>query len=244
MSETSPAIQVNGLTVAYDSKPVLWNVEVTVATGIMMGLVGPNGAGKSTLLKSILGLVPKLTGRVSVFGEPYAVKRQQIGYVPQRSTIDWDFPTTVLDLVLMGTYGRLSWWRRPGSRERDQARSALERVEMMDFQDRQISELSGGQQQRAFLARAFVQDTPILFLDEPFAGVDIKTERSIVALLHQLRDEGKTIVVVQHDLNTVGQYLDQVTLVNQKIISSGPIEQAFTPELVEKAYGGAVEICG
>lgn len=242
MTDPVPAIQVDGLSVAYAAKPVLWKVDFCVPAGIVMGLVGPNGAGKSTLLKAVLGLVPKLEGKVSIFGEPFRPKRQVIGYVPQRSTIDWDFPTTVLDLVTMGTYGRLGWFGRPGKAEREQAMDALERVELLDLKSRQIGELSGGQQQRAFLARAFVQDAPILFLDEPFAGVDMKTERSIVGLLHGLRDEGKTIVVVQHDLNTVSKYLDQVTLVNGRVVSSGPVDVACTAELVEEAYGGSIDL--
>ncbi|MEL6105866.1 MAG: metal ABC transporter ATP-binding protein [Planctomycetota bacterium] len=237
MLEQREAIAVDGLTVAYHSKPVLWDVSLRVTSGILMGLVGPNGAGKSTLLKAILGLVKPLTGRVLVLDEPFRRERQLVGYVPQRSTIDWDFPTTVLDLVLMGTYGRLGWFGRVGRKQHEAAQIALERVEMQDLQSRQISELSGGQQQRAFLARAFVQDAPILFLDEPFVGVDVKTERSIVKLLHQLRDTGKTVVVVQHDLNTVGEYLDHVTLINRTVISSGPVGEAFTPELIEQAYG-------
>ncbi|MEO1525762.1 MAG: metal ABC transporter ATP-binding protein [Planctomycetota bacterium] len=237
MAEPRAAIDVEGLTVAYHSKPVLWDVSLEIASGVLMGLVGPNGAGKSTLLKAILGLVRPLTGRVLIQGAPLQRDRQLVGYVPQRSTIDWDFPTTVLDLVLMGTYGQLGWFGRVGRKQREAAQTALERVELQDFQSRQISELSGGQQQRAFLARAFVQDAPILFLDEPFAGVDVKTERSIVRLLHEQRDAGKTVVVVQHDLNTVGEYLDQVTLINRTIVSSGSVESAFTPELIEKAYG-------
>ena len=237
ISSANAAIAVEGLTVAYHSKPVLWDVNLNVASGILMGLVGPNGAGKSTLLKAILGLVRPLTGRVLVFDEPFRADRQLVGYVPQRTTIDWDFPTTVLDLVLMGTYGRLGWFGRVGKKQRDAAFQALERVELLDLKSRQISELSGGQQQRAFLARAFVQDAPVLFLDEPFAGVDVKTERSIVRLLHELRDGGKTVVVVQHDLSTVGEYLDHVTLINRTIVSSGPVGDAFTPELVERAYG-------
>lgn len=240
MLEHRAAIAVEGLTVAYHSKPVLWDVSLRVTSGILMGLVGPNGAGKSTLLKAILGLVKPLTGRVLVFDQPFGREKQLVGYVPQRSAIDWDFPTTVLDLVLMGTYGRLGWFGRVGREQRDAAQQALERVEMQDLQSRQISELSGGQQQRAFLARAFVQDAPILFLDEPFAGVDVKTERSIVRLLHELRDAGKTVVVVQHDLSTVGEYLDHVTLINRTVVSSGPVGEAFTPELIEQAYGGKI----
>lgn len=242
MTELAPAIEVKNLAVAYDSQPVLWGINLVIPQGVVMGLVGPNGAGKSTLLKSILGLTPKLNGEISVLGKPFASNRKQIGYVPQRSAIDWDFPTTVLDLVMMGTYGRLGWFRRPGKKEKADSMSAIARVGIQDFADRQISELSGGQQQRAFLARAFVQDAPIYFLDEPFAGVDIKTEREIVKLLHELRDQGKTIVVVQHDLNTVGKYLDQITLINQKIVASGDVESAFTDELIEATYSGKSRI--
>ena len=218
MTHKIPAIEVKNLTVAYGASPVLWDVDLLIEQQVVMGLVGPNGAGKSTLLKSILGLTPKLDGMISVLGKPFESDRKQISYVPQRSTIDWDFPTTVLDLVMMGTYGRLGWFRNPGKKEKSDSMAALEKLSMQDFAKRQISELSGGQQQRAFLARAFVQDAPIYFLDEPFAGVDVTTERAIVDFLHELRDNGKTIVVVQHDLNTVGKYLDQITLINQSVI--------------------------
>lgn len=232
-----PALEIKGLTVAYDSKPVLMNVSLAIPQGVMMGIIGPNGAGKSTLLKSALDLVPKLTGQVNVLGKPFVSNRQQIGYVPQRSGIDWDFPTTVFDLVLMGTYGRLGWFRRPGSKEKADTLAALEKVEIADLRDRQISELSGGQQQRAFLARAFVQNAPIYFLDEPFAGVDITTERAIVGLLHELRDAGKTIIIVQHDLSTAHLYLDQVTLINRKVISTGPVTTAFDQSFIDQTYG-------
>ncbi|MCL4134026.1 UNVERIFIED_CONTAM: hypothetical protein GTU68_013751 [Idotea baltica] len=201
-----------------------------------MGLVGPNGAGKSTLLKSVLDLTPRLAGEVSILGKPFAKNRQQVGYVPQKSSIDWDFPTTVLDLVIMGTYGRLGWFRRPGRKEKADSMAALEKLEMVEFAGRQISELSGGQQQRAFLARAFVQDAPIYFLDEPFTGVDAATEKAIVELLHELRDRGKTLVVVQHDLNTVGEYLDEVTLINQRVVASGKVSDVFCKRLIDETY--------
>ncbi len=238
MTNATPAIAVKNLTVAYDTTPVLWDVDLTIAQRVVMGLIGPNGAGKSTLLKSILDLTPRLAGQISVLGKPFATDRKQIGYVPQRNTIDWDFPTTVLDLVMMGTYGRLGWFRRPGRQEKSDSMAALEKLGMQDFADRQISELSGGQQQRAFLARAFVQDAPIYFLDEPFVGVDVTTEQAIVELLHELRDQGKTVVVVQHDLSTVGRYLDQITLINQRIVASGNVAEVFTRELIEKTYNG------
>ena len=242
MDSSVPAIDVRKLTVAYDTTPVLWNVDLQIAQQVVMGLVGPNGAGKSTLLKSILGLTPRLAGNIDVLGRPFSVDRKQIGYVPQRSTIDWDFPTTVLDLVIMGTYGRLGWFRRPGVPERKAATEALERLGMQAYAGRQINELSGGQQQRAFLARAFVQDAPIYFLDEPFVGVDVKTERIIVELLHEFRDQGKTIVVVQHDLTAVGKYLDQVTLINQQIIASGNVDKVFTQDLISKTYDESLRL--
>ena len=237
MNTDKNAIQVSGLTVAYNASPVLWNVDVDIPQGVVMGIIGPNGAGKSTLLNSILGLVPRLAGEVQVFGEPVAAKSKTIGYVPQRKSIDWDFPTTVFDLVMMGTYGRLGWFRRPGEKERSETKAALEKVELLEFADRQIGQLSGGQQQRAFLARAFVQNASLYLLDEPFAGVDATTERAIIRLLHELRNEGKTVVIVHHDLTTVGEYLDLVTLINREVVACGPVEKVFTRENIEKTYG-------
>jgi len=240
ISADNPALHVEGLTVAYDAQPVLWNVGLRVPRGVMMGVVGPNGAGKSTLLKSALGIIPALAGTVQVFGRFLRSDPSQIGYVPQRTSVDWDFPTTVFDLVLMGTYGRLGWFRRPGAKEKADAIKALEMVEMTDFAQRQIGELSGGQQQRVFLARAFVQDAPLYFMDEPFAGVDAATERALVTLLHKLRTQGKTLLIVHHDLSTISEYFDQVTLLNRKVISSGDLAEAFTPEHLDRAYGGAL----
>ena len=202
MVNDNPAIDIKGLTVAYRSTPVLTDIDLAIPQKVVMGLVGPNGAGKSTLLKSVLNLIPRVRGQVNVLGKPWSPTSKLIGYIPQRSSIDWDFPITVFDLVLMGTYGRLGWLRRPGSAEKQQSLAALDRLGLQDFKTRQIGELSGGQQQRAFLARAFVQDAPIYFLDEPFTGVDVTTERIIVELLHEMRDRGKTIVLVQHDLQT------------------------------------------
>ncbi len=216
----------------------MWDVNLTVPQQIVMGLVGPNGAGKSTLLKSILNLTPRLAGEVKIFGKPLDANLRKIAYVPQRSSIDWDFPITVLDLVVMGTYGRLGWFKRPGKQEKADAMAALERLDLVELASRQINELSGGQQQRAFLARAFVQNTPICFLDEPFTGVDVPTEQAIVKLLHELRDEGKTIIVVQHDLKTVGKYLDQITLINQKIVASGNVDAVFTEQMIARTYSG------
>jgi manganese/zinc/iron transport system ATP- binding protein len=234
------AIEVADLTVAYRERPVLWDVDLAVPPGILMAIVGPNGAGKTTLMKAILGLVRPAAGQVLIHGRPYAQQRGIVGYVPQRGSVDWDFPTTVLDVVMMGRYGALGWLRRPGRRERDLALEALAKVGMADFRGRQISQLSGGQQQRVFLARALVQEAQVYFMDEPFQGVDARTERAIIGLLQDLRAEGKTVVVVHHDLQTVPEYFDWVTLLNVRRIASGPVATAFTEQNLRLAYGGRV----
>jgi manganese/zinc/iron transport system ATP- binding protein len=242
MTEGTPAIEVNDLTVAYREKPVLWDVDLRVPQGVLMAIVGPNGAGKSTLIKAILGLVRTAAGQVLVHGRPYAEQRKLVAYVPQRGSVDWDFPTSVLDVVMMGCYGALGWLRRPGRKERESALAALEQVGMQDFAERQISQLSGGQQQRVFLARALVQNARLYLMDEPFQGVDAKTERAIVAVLQQLREAGKTVVVVHHDLETVPEYFDQVLLLNVRRIAGGPVSEAFTEENLRRAYGGRVPL--
>ena len=234
------AIEVADLTVAYRDQPVLWDVDLDVPSGVLMAIVGPNGAGKTTLIKAILGLVTPAAGRVLIYGQPYADQRRLVGYVPQRGSVDWDFPTSVLDVVMMGCYGTLGWGRRPGRRERARGIEALENVGMLDFADRQISQLSGGQQQRVFLARALVQDAQVYFMDEPFQGVDATTERAIVALLQDLRAAGKTVVAVHHDLQTVTDYFDSVTLLNVRRIASGPVAEVFTEQNLRLAYGGRV----
>lgn len=234
------AIEVADLTVAYRDQPVLWDVDLNVPSGVLMAIVGPNGAGKTTLIKAILGLVAPAAGRILIYGQPYADQRRLVGYVPQRGTVDWDFPTSVLDVVMMGCYGTLGWGRRPGRRERAQGIEALKNVGMLDFADRQISQLSGGQQQRVFLARALVQDAQVYFMDEPFQGVDATTERAIVALLQDLRAAGKTVIAVHHDLQTVSDYFDSVTLLNVRRIASGPVEEVFTEQNLRLAYGGRV----
>jgi len=234
------AIEVTDLTVAYRERPVLWDVDLSVPSGLLLAIVGPNGAGKTTLIKAILGLIPPAAGQVLIYGRPYAEQRRLVGYVPQRGSVDWDFPTTVLDLVMMGRYGALGWGKRPGQREKELALSALAKVEMTAFVKRQISQLSGGQQQRVFLARALVQDAQIYFMDEPFQGVDAKTEHAIVGLLQELRSEGKTVVAVHHDLQTVPDYFDWVTLLNVRRIASGPVAEIFTDENLRLAYGGRV----
>ena len=234
------ALAVDDLTVAYDENPAIWDIDLAVPEGVLMGVVGPNGAGKSTLIKAVLNLIPRAAGTVAFYGKPYERARSLVGYVPQRGSVDWDFPTSVLDVVTMGLYGKLGWFRRPGKRERALARYALEQVGMADFAERQISQLSGGQQQRTFLARALVQDAQIYFMDEPFAAVDAVTESAIVSILQALNRRGKTVLVVHHDLQTVAQYFDWVTLLNVEVIASGPTAETFTLENLRKTYGGRV----
>jgi manganese/zinc/iron transport system ATP- binding protein len=238
------AVEVSDLTVAYADKPVLWDVDLEVPQGVLMAVVGPNGAGKTTLIRAILGLVEPAAGRALVHGRPYGEQRLLVGYVPQRGTVDWDFPTSVLDVVLMGRYGRLGWVRRPGTEDRAAARQALEHVGMAELEGRQISQLSGGQQQRVFLARALVQDAEVYFMDEPFQGVDATTEKAIVELLRELRERGKTVVAVHHDLQTVPEYFDQVTLLNVRRIASGPVDDVFTEENLRRTYGGRAAFFG
>ena len=234
------ALSVDDLTVAYHDKPAIWDIDLAVPEGVLMGIVGPNGAGKSSLIKAVLNLIPRAAGSVAFYGKPYEKARSLVGYVPQRGSVDWDFPTSVLDVVMMGLYGRLGWFRRPGPREREGALFALEQVGLEDFVDRQISQLSGGQQQRTFLARALVQDAQIYFMDEPFAAVDAVTENAIVSILRELKARGKTVLVVHHDLQTVCEYFDWLTLLNVEIIASGPTVEVFNPENLRKTYGGRV----
>ncbi|HLV37594.1 MAG TPA: metal ABC transporter ATP-binding protein [Spirillospora sp.] len=234
------ALEIDDLTVAYNGKPALWDVDMRVPEGVLMAIVGPNGAGKSTLIKAALDLIPRAAGDVRIFGKPYAKARDLVGYVPQRGSVDWDFPTSVLDVVMMGLYGRLGWFRRPGARDRRLALEALEQVGIADLADRQISQLSGGQQQRTFLARALVQDAQLYFMDEPFAAVDAVTERAIVALLRELRSRRKTVVVVHHDLQTVADYFDWVTLLNVEVTASGPVNEVYTEDNLRRTYGGRV----
>ena len=235
-------LDVHDVTVAYHRKPVLWDVDLTLTEPCLLGIVGPNGAGKSTLIKAILGLVPLVSGSVQIFGQPVAGQRKSIGYVPQRESVDWDFPVSVLDVVLMGTYGNLGWFRRPGATEKAWARQCLDMVGLSDFADRQIGQLSGGQQQRTFLARALAQQADVYFMDEPFAGVDAATEQAIILLLRKLREQGKTVLVVHHDLRTVPHYFDQVALLNVRLVASGPTESVFTDENLHKTYGGRLAI--
>lgn len=236
----SSAIEVNDLTVAYQDNPVLWDVDLTIRAGTLTAIVGPNGAGKTTLIKAVMGLVKPVAGEVRILGRSLAEARGEIAYVPQRGTVDWDFPASVMDVVLMGTYGRLGWIRRPGKRERADAMQALEMVGMEPFFERQISQLSGGQQQRVFLARALVQEARLYIMDEPFQGVDARTEKAIVEVLQSLRERGETVVAVHHALQTVPEYFDDVALLNVRKIASGPVSEVFTEENLRMAYGGRV----
>ncbi|WP_420378576.1 metal ABC transporter ATP-binding protein [Gilvibacter sp.] len=231
------AVSVDDLTVAYNYKPVLWDIDLAIPEGVLMAIVGPNGAGKSTLIKAILGIIDPIAGSVGIYGKPYEQQRQLVAYVPQKGSVDWDFPTTALDVVMMGTYGSLGWIKRPGKAQKKAALEALEKVGMLPFKNRQISQLSGGQQQRIFLARALVQNASIYFMDEPFQGVDATTEKAIVNILKELRKTGKTVIVVHHDLQTVPEYFDWVTFLNVKKIATGPVSTIFNDDNLTKTYG-------
>ncbi|KGP71252.1 metal ABC transporter ATP-binding protein [Pontibacillus yanchengensis] len=238
------ALQIQNLAVTYEKQPVLEGVNFNIPEGTLTGIIGPNGAGKSTLIKAILHLIPRLSGDVTVYGKPYKKQRSLIGYVPQRSEVDWDFPTNALDVVLMGRYGHIGWIKRPGKKEVNFAYECLDKVGMKDFAHRQISQLSGGQQQRVFLARALAQDSQIYFMDEPFAGVDAATEKAIMKLLQEWKQQGKTVLVVHHDLQTVRDYFDHCLLLNKTPIECGPTETVFTLNNLEKTYGGAISFLG
>jgi manganese/zinc/iron transport system ATP- binding protein len=240
--ESHCPIEVHDLTVAYHHRPVLWDVDLEFPEGKLIAVVGPNGAGKSTLIKAMMGLVPLASGHVKIYGKPAEQGRSSVAYVPQRGSVDWDFPTSALDVVLMGRYGHLSLFRRPGKRDKEIARQSLEKVGMQDFAHRQISQLSGGQQQRVFLARALAQQARVYLMDEPFAGVDAATERAIVALLRELRKQGSTLVVVHHDLQTVPDYFDDVLLLNLRTIAFGPVPEVFTQENLQRTYGGQLSV--
>lgn len=235
--ESKLAIQVDDLTVAYDYKPVLWDIDLAVPEGVLMAIVGPNGAGKSTLIKAILGILEPIAGSIRIYGKPYDEQRKLVAYVPQKGSVDWDFPTTALDVVMMGTYGSLGWIKRPGKKEKKEALEALEKVGMLPFKNRQISQLSGGQQQRVFLARALVQKASVYFMDEPFQGVDATTEIAIINILKELRKEKKTVIVVHHDLQTVPEYFDWVTFLNVKKIATGPVKEIFNDDNLTETYG-------
>ena len=236
-------IEIEKLVVAYDEdKPVLDNFNLDIEKGKMTAFVGPNGAGKSTLIKAILEFVKPITGSITINGKKYAQEKKKIAYVPQRGSVDWDFPTTLYDVVERGSYGRVGFLKRVPKSEKNRVMEAIEKVDMLEYVDRQISQLSGGQQQRVFIARALVQDAEIYLLDEPFQGIDKKTEGSIVKILKGLKEEGKTVIVVHHDLQTVPEYFDEVVLINRKVIASGKVNEVFTKENIDETYKKSMDM--
>ncbi|MDP6600851.1 MAG: ABC transporter ATP-binding protein [Phycisphaerales bacterium] len=235
-------VSIHDLTVAYHRKPVLWDIDLDIPEGSLCAIVGPNGAGKSTLIKAAMDLVPKASGRVLIYGKPFRRQRRMVAYVPQRESVDWDFPVDAIGVVLMGCYGRIGWCKPVRRRDREAAMAALERVGMADYAHRQISQLSGGQQQRVFLARALAEDADIYFMDEPFASVDAATEKAIVQVLRDLRSSGRTVIVVHHDLQTVPEYFDHVILLNMRVVAHGSIADAYTEENLRKTYGGRLTL--
>jgi len=234
----APPLEIHDLTVSYHKRPVLWGIDIEVPRGKLVGVIGPNGAGKSTLIKATMGLLPWNSGWVKIFGKSIKDNLNRIGYVPQRESVDWDFPVSVMDVVLMGRYGRLGLMKRPSKEDREIARECLEKVQMLPYASRQIFNLSGGQQQRVFLARALAQESDLYFMDEPFAGVDAATEAAIVTLLQELKNKGKTLIVVHHDLPTARNYFDMLLLLNMRVVAFGPTESVFKVDLLQNTYGG------
>jgi len=237
-----PVLEIHDLTVSYGKNPILWNVDFSLPQGVLAGIIGPNGAGKSSLIKAIMGLLEVNSGYIRVFNQEMEAVRKKISYVPQRESVDWDFPASALDIVMMGTYHKLGLFNRPGKKEKALAMSCLEKVNLSNFHDRQISELSGGQQQRVFIARALAQEAEIYFMDEPFAGVDISTENTIVDLLKQMTKEGKTVIVVHHDIHSASRYFDWIIMLNLHLIASGPTHQVLTEQLLQKTFGGKLSL--
>ncbi|WP_257670282.1 metal ABC transporter ATP-binding protein [Parapedobacter tibetensis] len=237
-----PVLEVHDLTVSYSRKPVLWGIDFTLPSGCIAGVVGPNGAGKSTLLKTIMGLIPPSSGYVKLFGHPLEEVRHRVSYVPQRESVDWDFPVSVLDVVLMGRYGKMGLLRNPDRQDKAMAMDCLDKMGMSAFAKRQISQLSGGQQQRVFLARALAQEADIYFMDEPFAGVDAATEQAIITLLRDMAAANKTIIVVHHDLQSARDYFDWIILLNMRLVAGGPTGEVFTDEMIQQAYGGRLNL--
>ncbi|MEE2856951.1 MAG: metal ABC transporter ATP-binding protein [Planctomycetota bacterium] len=239
---TRSAVEIHDLTVAYREKPVLWDIDAVIPEGSLSAIVGPNGAGKSTLLSAILGTIEPASGWLKIFDKPIEESDEILGFVPQRESVDWDFPVEVLDVVMMGTYRRLGWLRRPGKAQHDWAMECLEAVGMADLQRRQIGELSGGQQQRVFIARALAQDAQIFLMDEPFAGVDAATEDAIRIVLEDLKKRGRTVIIVHHDLQTIEHFFDHVLLLNLRLVASGPTEEIFTQKNLLRTYGGRLTL--
>lgn len=237
-----PVLEAHDLCASYRRRPVLHGVDVALPKGALVGLLGPNGAGKSSFLKAVMGELKPDSGWVKLFGEPVSRARHRVAYVPQRESVDWDFPVTVADVAMMGTYGGLAWWRRAGAQERGRAMEALDRVGMASFARQPIGELSGGQQQRVFLARALAQDSELLLMDEPFAGVDAATEESIVDVLRELRSAGRTVLVVHHDLQTARRYFDLLMILNLRVVAFGATEEVLTSGNLDAAYGGRLTL--
>ena len=236
------SIEVHDLTVVYDRKPALWDIDFQIPKGKLIGVIGPNGSGKSTLIKSIMGIVDKSSGWVRVFGTDIEEVRHKVSYVPQRESVDWDFPTNVMDVVLMGRYGRKGLFSRTTEEDKRIAKESLEQVGMYEFKNRQIAQLSGGQQQRVFMARALAEQAELYLMDEPFAGVDAATENSIFEVFQKVRDSGKTMLVIHHDLQSAAKYFDWIILLNTHLVAYGPIEKVFTKEHMEEAYGGQLSV--
>lgn len=241
-SKGHPPLEIHDLTVTYHKRPALYGIDLTIPAGKLVGIVGPNGAGKSTLIKTIMGLIPPSSGWVKIFGEPFGKAVKRVGYVPQRESVDWDFPVNVMDVVLMGRYGRLGLLRRPSKEDRAIATACLDKVNMLPYAERQIANLSGGQQQRVFLARALAQESDLYFMDEPFAGVDAATETAIIDILRELRDKGKTLLVVHHDLSTAQQYFDMLLLLNMRLVAFGDTAEVYNYDALQKTYGGRLTI--
>ncbi|PKL36358.1 hypothetical protein CVV38_00400 [Candidatus Peregrinibacteria bacterium HGW-Peregrinibacteria-1] len=240
MKKNENVVEVRDLTVVYDRVPVVWNVDIEITKGHLVGIIGPNGAGKTTLLKALLGLTESVSGEVSFFGDSYGNVRKRVAYVPQRDSVDWDFPTTVYDVVMMGRYTEMRFWQRPGDEDHNVVKRALKNVGIEDLAERRISELSGGQKQRVFLARAMAQQAELYLLDEPYAGIDVATEKTISDILKDLVSKGKTVVVVHHDLSTVKEYFDSVIMLNVRKVASGSVEEVFVRGNLEKLYGGSL----
>jgi len=241
-NKSEMSISVHNLTVSYHRKPVLWDIDFELPKGKLIGIVGPNGSGKTTLLKTIMGLMTPDSGYVSLFGKPLDEVRERVSYVPQRESVDWDFPANVMDVVLMGRYRKGNIFKRISKADKQIAIEALQRVNLLEFADRQISQLSGGQQQRVFIARSLAQQADLYLMDEPFVGVDAATEDSILKLLSDMRANGKTVAIVHHDLQTAFEYFDYIVLLNTRLVACGPKEQVFTKELLQEAYGGKLTV--
>jgi manganese/zinc/iron transport system ATP- binding protein len=235
-------LEIRSLNVAYHRKMVLWDVDLSIRPGRSTAIVGPNGAGKSTLLKAALGLIPAASGEILFYGEPLKKVRSRVAYVPQRESVDWDFPVSARDVVAMGLYKKIGWCLPVRACHRRMADEALADVGLADFAARQISQLSGGQQQRVFLARALAQKAELHLMDEPFASVDAATEQAILTLLKKLKDQGGTVVCVHHDLDTVAEYFDDVILLNMRVVAQGPAAEVLTPDNLRKTYGARLTL--